>query len=467
LIFDSRGSLWLTQSCGIVRINQNSLQNWIEHPEAKVSTLLLNAFDGVQVGFSDFHPSVSLGRDGVLWFVNGSIVQMLDPEHLHINPIPPPIHIEQLIADHKDVAITSEIHLPALTRDIEIDYTALSFVMPQRVRFRYKLEGHDKEWQDGGTRRSAFYTDLPPGTYKFSVTACNNSGVWKSQGAEISFAILPAWYQTIWFRLLAFLSLALLGYVFYLLRMRQFAAAMRARFNERLDERVRIARELHDTLLQSFHGLMFQFQAARNLLPERPESAMQAMDDAILATEQALGEGRDAIRDLRPDAAAEHDLGELLTAAGLELAGMHAANGHLTSFRVIVEGKPRKLSPTLQDETYRIGSEVIRNAFNHAVASKIEVEIRYDEHELRLRVRDDGKGIDPRDLAGSGRPGHWGLQGIRERAKRTGSRLNFWSEAGAGTEVELRIPAAIAYEKERRGHLSRILYRGVSNAGRT
>jgi signal transduction histidine kinase/ligand-binding sensor domain-containing protein len=467
LIFDSRGSLWLTQSCGIVRIDQNSLQNWIEHPEAKVSTLLLNAFDGVQIGFSDFHPSASLGRDGRLWIVNGSIVQMLDPEHLHINTIPPPIQIEQLIADHKDVAITSEIHLPPLTRDIEIDYTALSFVVPQRVRFRYKLEGHDKEWQDGGTRRSAFYTDLAPGTFKFSVTACNNSGVWKSQGAEISFAILPAWYQTIWFRLLAFLSLALLVYVFYLLRMRQFAAAMRARFNERVDERVRIARELHDTLLQSFHGLMFQFQAARNLLPERPESAMQAMDEAILATEQALGEGRDAIRDLRPDAAAEHDLAELLTAAGQELAGMHAANRHLTSFRVIVEGKPRKLSPTLQDETYRIGSEVIRNAFNHADASKIEVEIRYDENELRLRVRDDGKGIDPRDLEGSGRPGHWGLQGIRERAQRTRSRLNFWSEAGAGTEVELRIPAAIAYEKERRGHLFRILCRGGSNEGRT
>jgi signal transduction histidine kinase/streptogramin lyase len=458
LIFDNQGSLWLALRCGIAKIDRDSLQDWIKHPEAKVTVLLLDVFDGVQIGSSDFSPSVSLGKDGRLWFVTEYEVLMLDPAHLHTNPVPPPVHIEQLIADHRDIAGTPGIHFPPLTRDVEIEYTALSFVMPQRVHFRYKLEGHDKEWQDGGTRRSAFYTNLQPGPYKFLVTASNNDGVWNNQGAAFEFVILPAWYQTVWFRLLAFLSLALLGYAFYLLRMRRYATAMRARFNERLDERVRIARELHDTLLQSFHGLMFQFQAARNQLPGRPESAMRAMDEAILATEQALEQGRDAIRDLRPDAAVEHDLAELLSAAGKELAEIHAANGHLPSFSVVVEGKPRKLAPTVQDETYRIGSEVIRNAFNHAVASNIEVEIRYDADELRLRIRDDGRGISPRDLEGSGRPGHWGLQGIRERAQRIGSRLDFWSEAGAGTEVELHVPAAIAYEKQRGSH--RLFRRG-------
>jgi signal transduction histidine kinase len=176
---------------------------------------------------------------------------------------------------------------------------------------------------------------------------------------------------------------------------------------------------------------MFQFQAARNLLTRRPESAMQAFDEAILATEQAIAEGRDAICDLRLEPAAQHDLAELLTAVGKELEDTHAANGHCPSFHVIVEGKPRRLSPTLRDEIYRIGREVIRNAFYHAVAGHIEVEIRYDEHQLRLRIRDDGKGIDPKVLEGSGRPGYWGLQGNRERAERIGSRLEFWSEAGA------------------------------------
>jgi signal transduction histidine kinase len=239
------------------------------------------------------------------------------------------------------------------------------------------------------------------------------------------------------------------------------------RLEERIEERTRIARDLHDTLLQSFHGLMFQFQAARNQLPQRPESAMQALDEAILATEQALAEGRDAIHDLRPEPAAQHDLAALLTAIGQELAGAHAANGHVPSFRVTVEGKPRRLSPTLQNELYRIGREMIRNAFHHAAASHIEVEIRYDEHQLRLRIRDDGKGIDPKVLDTSGRPEHWGLPGVRERAQRIGSRLEFWSEAGAGTEVELRVPATIVYEKQRDGRRFRLFHGGGSNGGRS
>ena len=243
---------------------------------------------------------------------------------------------------------------------------------------------------------------------------------------------------------------------------RQFALAL----GSRLDERMRIARELHDTLLQSFHGLMFQFQAARNLLPRKPESAMQALDEAILATEQALAEGRDdAIHGLRPELAAEHDLAELLTVAGQELTSTGNTNGQAPGFRVIVEGKPKKLAAELQDEIYRIGREVIRNAFHHADASHIEVEIRYDERELRLRIRDDGKGIDSNNLHANGSSGHWGLQGIRERAERIGSRLEFWSEAGAGTEVELRIPAAMAYEKNEDGHRVRLFHGGGSNGG--
>jgi signal transduction histidine kinase len=186
-----------------------------------------------------------------------------------------------------------------------------------------------------------------------------------------------------------------------------------------------------------------------------------------LATEQAIAEGRDAIHDLRPEATAQHDIVELLTAAGQELASTHAVNGPIPSFRVIVEGKPQTLSPTLEDEIYRIGREVIRNAFHHAAASRIEVEIRYDEDQLRLRIRDDGKGIDPKFLEASRRPGHWGLPGIRERAQRIESRLEFWSEAGAGTEVELRVPAATAYEKPRDGHRFRLFQARGSNGRRS
>jgi signal transduction histidine kinase len=303
---------------------------------------------------------------------------------------------------------------------------------------------------------------LRPGTYTFQITASNNSGVWNSQVTALRFVIPPAWYQTMWFRLLGLLSLPLLGYVFYLLRMRQYVAAMRARFNERLDERVRIARELHDTLLQSFHGLMFQFQAARNLLPRRPESAMQTLDKAILATEEALAEGRDAIRDLRPESTTRRDFADQLSAVGQELLNL-AENCSSPSFRVVVEGKPQKLVETLQDEIYRIGREVIRNAFHHAQATSIEVEVRYDDSELRMRIRDDGRGIDPKDLAATGRPGHWGLPGIRERALRIGSHVKFWSEAGAGTEVEISVPAAMAYEIRRNRRQFALFHWGGNN----
>jgi len=227
------------------------------------------------------------------------------------------------------------------------------------------------------------------------------------------------------------------------------------RLEARVGERTRIARELHDTLLQSFHGLLFRFQAARNMLPQRPEEAIQALDGAIARTERALAEGRDAVQDLRPDPSSPNNLEHLLTAVGQELSDTEDANRDPTfdavTFRVTVEGERQTLSPTLQDEVYRIARELLRNAFRHARARRIEAEIRYDDRLLRLRIRDDGKGIDPRVLQEGGRAGHWGLPGIRERAKQIGARLDFWSEAGAGTEVELTMPASVAYVRPRNG----------------
>jgi len=232
----------------------------------------------------------------------------------------------------------------------------------------------------------------------------------------------------------------------------EFTIALEARVNER----TRIARELHDTLLQSLHGLMLKFQAACNMLPGRPEDARKTLERAISETEQAIVESRDAIHDLRSLPVSEGNLASLLEAAGEELAAVQDKNKVSPGFRVIVEGEPLKLSPNLQDEVYRITHEVLRNAFRHAGAGQIEVEIRYDKSQLRLRIRDDGEGIDPKVLEESQRPGHWGLPGVRERALRIGSQLSFWSQAGAGTEVELTIPAALAYEGERNGHRFRM-----------
>ena len=339
--------------------------------------------------------------------------------------------------------------MPPHVRDLVIDYTALSYVAPEKIHFRYRLEGQDPNWREVVNDREVQYSNLPPRSYRFRVIACNNDGIWNETGATLDFFIAPAYYQTMWFRLLcgaAFLSLLWIIYQYRLRQLRQqFTIGMEARVNER----TRVARELHDTLLQSFQGAVFQFQAARKLLLRNADNAMVVVDEAIHAAEDGIAEGRTAIHDLRPEPAAQRDLPQLLNDAGRELAAAHEQDELAPSYRVVVEGQQQDLSPILQDEVYRISREVIRNAFAHAAASHIEVEIRYDQDQLRVRIRDDGKGIDPRILEDGGQSGHWGIPGMRERAQRIGSRLDFWSEIGAGAEVQLTVPAAMAYQKRR------------------
>jgi len=290
------------------------------------------------------------------------------------------------------------------------------------------------------------YSNLPPGDYVFRVTAANNSGVWNETGASLDLSIAPAYYQTTWFRALCVAAFAGLLWALYQYRLRQVRRQFAVGLEVRVQERTRIARELHDTLLQSLHGLMFRFQAARNLFPRRPEEAMEALDQAIARTEEAITESQDAITDLRPTPTVSNDLGGLLMATGKELETTGNLEGTAATFALTVEGERQTLSPNLQDEVYRIALELLRNAFRHACARRVETEVRYDEEQLRVRIRDDGKGMDPEILKKGRRAGHWGLLGAKERAQRIGAHLDIWSEAGAGTEIQLRIPAAVAYE---------------------
>jgi signal transduction histidine kinase len=297
----------------------------------------------------------------------------------------------------------------------------------------------------GSNQRLASYTHLDPGKYVFRVQGSNCDGVWNEQGVSLSILITPPWWRTDWFRALcAALFLAAL-WAAYQLRVRQLQREFNVRLGERLSERGRIARELHDTLLQSFQGLMFSFQAVRNLLPARTEEAIRTLDKAIRKGDDAIAEGRDAIQGLRANPGGESDLEYLLVAAGKELARSFGAEGEAPAFQVAVEGTRRPLSPLLQDDVYRIAREILRNAFHHARASRIEAEIAYDRQFFRLRIRDNGKGIDPEVMEAGARPGHWGLPGVRERAKRIGAKLTLWSEPVAGTEAELIVPARIAY----------------------
>jgi len=458
-IADNDRSLWLYTGCGLVRIVRTELDAWIADPKHKVKTTVWDAADGVRLrssAASEYGPRVAKSSDGKLWFVTGEGIQVIDPHHIALNKVPPPVHIERIIVDGgvrwQDSPGTnpSNVRLPPRIRDLEIDYVGLSLVAPEKMQFRVKLEGQDNDWRVPTNPRHSHYTNLRPGKYRFRVIASNNSNVWNEEGDMLDFSIAPAYYQQNSFRALcvaAFIGLLLAAYQF---RVRQLHHEFDLRLETRVGERIRIARDLHDTLLQSFHGLLLRFQAARNMLPNRPEEAIESLDSALVRGEQALDEGRRSIQELRSSVSV--DLEQVLIATGRELTSSRSNDDQAPRFEVIVEGERRGLAPIIQSEVLQITRELLRNAFRHARANKIEAEIRYDRDIFRLIVRDDGKGIDRNILKDGGRPGHWGMPGVHERAREIGSRLEFWSEAGAGTEIRLTIPAAIAYEKRRTGN---------------
>ena len=419
LIEDAKRSTWLYTACGLVRIEQSVVSAWVRDPQTSIQFTVFDSSDGVRLhsfGVTTFKPQVARASDGKLWFVSGEGVSVVDPEHIPFNNLPPPVHVEQIVADHKtyDVpaATNASVGLPSLIRDLQIDYTGLSIVAPEKVRFRYKLEGWDREWQDVGTRRQAFYNNLPPRRYRFRVMASNNSGVWNEAGTSVDFDVAPAYYQTRWFRVMVFAGgVALLGAV-YQLRVRQVRHQFNLRMEERVSERTRIARDLHDTLLQSFHGVVFRFQAAANVLPDRPSEAKQQLDTALKHATQAIREGRDAVQGLRASTTADNDLALALSTIGEQLAATRVTDtqADTAELDVAIHGTPRTLRPIIRDDIYRIASEALRNAFRHARARRIELEIRYDDRQFEVRIRDDGQGIDGAVLDGH-RAGHFGLDG--------------------------------------------------------
>ena len=439
LIKDNSDSLWLNAQCGILQIAGSELAKWRQQPDSEVAVRIFDRFDAAQPGSAYAQPQASRSPDGRLWFVNGSLLQMVDPGHLYRNSRPPPVHIEEVVADRKVYQPHDGLGLPPLNRDLQIDYTALSFVVPQKVRFRYKLEGHDANWQDPGTRRQAFYSDLRPGRYQFRVIASNNDDVWNEQGAILNFSVAPAWYQSNWFRLLCVVTAALLLWMLYRLRVMQMARGMNARFDERLAERTRLARELHDTFLQTIQGSKLIAEDAL----EHPSDSVR-MHKAIgrlsewLA--QANQEGRAVLNSLRASTTQGNDLVEGLQRATEDCilyASMKVA------FSAI--GGPREMHPIVRDEVYRIGYEAIRNACVHSGADHLEVELLYAE-DLTVRVADNGKGIDAQVTA-KGKEGHFGLQGMRERAARIAGKLTLETSPTSGTTITLVVPGGIIFRK--------------------
>lgn len=458
MVEDDQRGIWLDTDCGLVRITRPQLEAWIRDPNRTVQSTVLDSFDGVRNAETGaFTPRAARAPDGKLWFVTvADGVNVVDPHHLFVNKLPPPVHVEQITADGKTYNAEHGLRLPPRIRDLSIEYTALSFVAPEKIHFRYKLEGQDPDWREVVNRREVQYSNLGPGNYRFRVTACNNSGVWNESGDSFEFFIAPAYYQTNWFRALCAMAFLGLLWGLYQYRMAEIARENDARVEERINERMRIARELHDTLLQSFQGLLIRFQAGYNLMGTQPEEARKTIETALEQGASAMTEARATVHQLRDPTEVTSNLATEIGSLceHLETSRSGAKSPSVT---LDVEGAARELRPIQRDETFRIASEALRNAFHHAHARRISVTIAYGDRDFRIGVRDDGKGIDPEILDHGAREGHWGLSGMRERAESIGGRLEVWSAPGAGTQIELRIPASLAYANspERRWFFSK------------
>lgn len=438
---DAGRRLWLSTQKGISRFDpqKETFRNY-------------DVSDGLQS--NEFSDGCYQGPDGEIFLGGSNGFNAFYPKTIQDNPYVPPVVITSFKIFNKPVPVGAKSllkkafpYVDSLTLSyrenvFSFEFAALSYANSQKNRYRYKLENLEPGWNEVGSKqRLATYTNLDPGKYVFRVQASNSDGVWNEEGVSLPILITPPWWRTNWFRALGAAAFLASLWAAYQLRVRRLHEQFEMTLEARVGERTRIARDLHDTLLQSFHGVLLQLQTVSFLLPA--SAAKEKLDRTIDQAAAAITEGRDAVQGLRASTGQSDDLAPAISTLGEELAT--ASTNHRPVFRVAVEGEARDLRPILRDETYKIAAESLRNAFRHAQARQIEVEIRYDNEQFRLRIRDDGKGINPAVLACGSRKGHYGLPSMRERATLIGGKLVVWSEVDAGTEVELRVPADSAY----------------------
>jgi signal transduction histidine kinase len=428
ILDDASNHLWFATAHGIARCDCTvtaDCTHWIEFGPA----------DGLRSRetATNSHPSAWRSRDGYLWFATPKGLVEVDPAHFPVNTVPPPVVVERFAVDDVDRTLHGadySVRVPAGHNHFQFDYAGLSFVAPQKVRYRYMLDGFDREWTDAGARRVAYYTNIPPGTYTFRVQAANNDGVWNLQGTALQFELLPHFYQTIWFYVL--LTIAAAALVATLLKRRLLHAERE--FNAVLGERNRIAREIHDTLAQGYVGISVQLEVLGELLRHnKVDAATKQLDTTRTHVREGLAEARQSIWALR-----SQDSGEKTLPVRLRRV-TERADGHGIKARFSVFGAYRPLSPGIEREILRVAQEAIHNVEKHAAAHHLSVRLDYGPAEIALEVRDDGRGFTISEETASA-PGHYGFTGMRERTAAIGGTLEVTSEPGAGTSVRLHAP---------------------------
>ncbi len=438
LVQTPAGDTWTIGDAGVVRMRSADLDRALDRPGAPLPRRVFDFRDGLN-SFVQKSPGqqIAAGGDGRIWILTRRNVVVVDPARLSVNTLPPPVAVRSVSVGDQRFRDPAALRLPAGTTSLRIHYTALSFPAPDRVRFRYRLEGVDGDWIEAGDRREVIYDNLHPGTFHFRVKAANSDGVWNEQGATLTVEIPPTLVETWWFRAACVLAVALALWGVYALRLRRVAAQIKDRLEQRAAERERIARELHDTLLQSVQGLIMRFQSVAYQIPD-DLPAKDVINQALDRADQMLVEGRDRVRDLR---------GAEVRRLDLVLRELMAEQPFETGVKVelVAEGTPRPVQPLVQEEIVRIAGEALFNAARHAKANQVLVKVSYGVRQLQVTVRDDGVGIGANRMAWASREGHYGLIGMHERAGKMGAQLAIESAAGKGTTIALSVAGSIAY----------------------
>ena len=445
---DRDGDLWMGTNNGVARWHpQNgtfrsySTADGLPGPDLTVWGAGYQAADG-EIFFG--------GRSGATSFFPDQVQDDLRAPPVVLTEVRlfrDPVEIGSRSPLRQSISYAKRLVLSYKQNVVSLSFAALSYSNPDAIRYRYKLDGADHDWNEvGGDRAQLTYTALPPGTYTFHVQAATRASRWSEPETSLRLDILPPFWATWWCRTGGIIVALMSLWYAHRLRLLQIARRFDIRLEERVRERTRLARDLHDTLLQGFQGLMLRLQAVNELLPQG--KAREQLERTLQRGDQAIAEGRSAVYDLRSSATVTNDLSEAVKALGDELA-----TGVSPAFRLVVEGRPRDLRPIIRDELYRLTREALRNAFTHARANYIEAELTYGERAFRLRIRDDGSGIPP-EIVAAGRSGHYGLSGMRERAQQIGAKLVIWSGFETGTEIDLNMSASIAYCKRPRRFVS-------------
>jgi signal transduction histidine kinase len=429
---DHQGRLWMSSSRGVFHVRKQELDALARGQIKAVSSVAYTTADGLKSSecTGDSQPAGWLTRDARLWFPTIRGIVVIDPADNQFNALPPPVYVEQMMVDNQPLIGSGSVRLPPGPGEIMFRYTGLSLVAPEEVRFKYKLEGLETQWTDAGARREAYYTNLPPGDYRFRVIAANNDGVWNEGGAEFAFSIAPRFYQTNWFYALCAMIALLVGLGAHRLRVRR----INREFAAVLAERNRIAREWHDTLVAGFAAISWQLEAGVSKLPEAPQVARQHLEVVSNMVRHSMTEARRALHDLRSQAL---ENGGFVLALSESVKQITAGRALEVQFQI--EGAPPRLSGDVENNLMRIGQEAVSNVVNHAEARQVSIALCFQPSCVRLRIKDDGQGFDAlRPEAGNRE--HFGLLGMRERAKKLGATFTLRSAPGSGTEITVEVP---------------------------